>query len=98
MHGQEAEFELAHCRVNVKSGNKVMRTTAAIIDRTLTSDCAWWTDLAASERPVSGDADYEGNTGQEICMKNLETLNSPGYSRRRSRKSFRRSDGGTQIA
>jgi hypothetical protein len=36
---QEAEFELAHCRVNVESGNKVMRTTAAIIDRTLTSDC-----------------------------------------------------------
>jgi hypothetical protein len=60
---------------------------------------AWWTDLAASERQVSGgDADYEGDTGQEICIKNLETLKSPGYSRRRSRKSFRRSDGGTQIA
>ena len=39
---------------------------------------AWWTDLAASERQVSGgDADYEGDTGQGICIKNLETLNSP---------------------
>ena len=38
-NGQDAEFELAHCRVNVESGNKVMRTTAAIIDRTLTPDC-----------------------------------------------------------
>ena len=31
-------------------------------------------------------------------MKNLETLDSPGYSRRRSLKSFRRSYGRTQIA
>jgi RNA polymerase sigma-70 factor (ECF subfamily) len=36
---QEAEFELAHCGVNLESGNKVMRTTAAIFDRALTSDC-----------------------------------------------------------
>jgi RNA polymerase sigma-70 factor (ECF subfamily) len=51
-----------------------------------------------SARVSGGDADYEGDTGQEIRMKNLETLNSPGYSRRRSRKILRRSDGGTQIA
>ena len=150
-NGQEAEFELAHCRVNVESGNTVMRTTAAIIERTLTSDCGSrhdpgreMGDALLRYRPVfyrsafrylgnaadaaqlarartrlrllmrkrlngpisrppsaqvsGGDADYEGDTGQKICMNNLETLNSPGYSRRRSRKSFRRSDGGTQIA
>jgi hypothetical protein len=34
----EAKFELAHCRVNVESENKVMGTTAAIIDSTLITD------------------------------------------------------------
>ena len=51
-----------------------------------------------SARVSGSDAEYEGDTEQEIRMKNLETLNSPGYSRRRSRKILRRSDGGTQIA
>ena len=51
-----------------------------------------------SAKVSGGDADYEGDTGQEICMKNPETLNSPGYSRRHSRKILRRSDAGTQIA
>jgi RNA polymerase sigma-70 factor (ECF subfamily) len=41
MHGQEAEFELTHCRLSVEVGIKVMGTTAAIIDSTLTPDCAY---------------------------------------------------------
>ncbi len=85
-----------------------MRTTAAIIDRTLTSDCGTRHNLGREMgdallryRPVfyRSAFRYLGNAaGQEICIKNLETLNLPRYSRRRSRKRFRRSDGGTQIA
>jgi hypothetical protein len=68
---------------------KVLGTTAAMIDLTLTTDFGSRYNLG---REID---DAVLLLGQEICMKNLD---SPGYSRRRSRKSFRRSDGGTQIA